>query len=202
MTLPINDTFTRANETPLGGNYTTVTGTTATINLSSNALIAATLVNSEAGYYWNADTFPNNQWGQLDGTTWTSGGGQVGVIFRANTSGVRTYYIATAGSGLVGSNITRRLTGTKTVLASESSTTWTPPFTVYADIIGQVITVRQGGPSGAITVTFNDTGGITSGAAGLFMTAVSTFADVIADNFRAGAARIPILMNKYRLHWA
>lgn len=212
MALPVNDTFTRGNETPLAGNYTHIQGGGATINLSGNALITATLTNSDAAYYWNADTFANDQWGSIDVTTWNTAtglGAWVGIDLRSDNTGgtVRTHYWAAAGGsgtpGFSGSVITRRLIGVKTTLASEAATNWgAAPFTVYAEVIGDVINIRQGSSSGTIVLTFTDTGGIASGNVGPFMAVFDTapFTDVICDNFQAGdvSAVATLVQTHYR----
>ena len=191
MSLPVNDTFTRADETPIGGNYTHIPGGTVTINLATNALISATAANGEGAYFWNADTFANDQWASLDATTASAASGYaIGVNLRADPTGAaRThYYLNANGPGAAGSAITRRLAGVKTVLNSEAATDWgAAPFTVYAEVIGSVLNLRQGGSSGSIVNTKDDTGGITSGNPGPFMFVVnsSEFSGLIADNFKA-----------------
>lgn len=191
LSLPVNDTFTRADETPLGGNYTHITGGSVLLNIATNALITSTAVNGECGYYWNADTFANDQWASLDATTaHATNSWAIGVNLRADTAGggsVRTHYYANAnGPGALGSSITRRLAGVKSVLTSEPTTNWgSAPFTVYAEISAQVINLKQGGAGGTTVLTFNDTGGITSGNPGPFMFPVSNHGDIIGDNFQA-----------------
>lgn len=195
MSLPVNDTFTRADETPLGGNYTHIsTGGTVLLNLASNALVTSTAANSECSYFWNADTFANDQWASLDATTNTATNGwAVGVNLRADISGsVRTHYYCNAGNngaGLnLGSTITRRLAGVKSVLTSEATTNWgSAPYTVYAEISAQVINIKQGGAGGTTVLTWNDAGGITSGNPGPFMFVIDSaqFANLIGDNFQA-----------------
>ncbi len=192
MSLPVNDTFTRADENPLAGNYTHIVGGSATLNLASNGLVCALTADSEAAYYWNADTFANDQWGSIDAIVFGGSGGSVGVNLRADNTGgsVRTHYICHGGNidatFLKGSAIIRRLAGVKTTLTSEAVTDWgTPPFTVYAEINGQLINVRQGGASGTIVSTANDIGGIASGNVGPYGTVKASGADTFMDNFKA-----------------
>lgn len=67
----ISDTFTRANETPLASPWVTLTGSTGTVNLSSNALARVTVgdlfqyYNHAAG--WNADQ--SSEWLYLTAIT-------------------------------------------------------------------------------------------------------------------------------------
>lgn len=194
MSLPVNDTFTRADESPLAGNYTKIGGGgggIANIYLVGNAIQATTAADSEAAFVWTADTFANDQWGSLDATTFGGGGGTVGINLRTDPTGVnRTHYYLVAGgqggSFLLGSSMTRRLAGVKTVLTSEAVTDWgAAPFPVYCEAIGDVLNIRQGGSSGSIVLTYTDTGGIASGSVGPFMTYKSTDTDIIADNFQA-----------------
>lgn len=64
------DNFNRANETPLAGNWTLVTNSQATFNLTSNEILStATGTTRGTSYRWNADTFGDNQYSQCSANT-------------------------------------------------------------------------------------------------------------------------------------
>lgn len=80
-----SDTFTRADQDPLAGNWTT-DGTLNTLKLSGNSVTYhSTTMPCEA--HWNAVTFNANQSSQVD-TTVTTGGPAV----RCSTDGSKNFY--------------------------------------------------------------------------------------------------------------
>lgn len=93
MSLPAIDAFTRANETPLAGNWTQCLGEPDALNLNTNHVVS---IASDSGYYWNADIFPDAQYVQAnithDAVAAPDSGS--GVIFRIMTNGaaLRNYH--------------------------------------------------------------------------------------------------------------
>lgn len=104
------DAFTRANETPLAGNWTTVTSDTA-FNLASNAVTYSN-VNNDAAAYRNDITPSADQYSQLALTvTGIGGGGQgFGVCCRASTV-ARTYYRLVADHSATNVELGARVAG-------------------------------------------------------------------------------------------
>jgi hypothetical protein len=87
----VSDTFDRANEDPIGGNWTKGTFSN-NLRINNNSVVPSTLW--QAGwYYWNADLFSNDQYSE--GTLTTAGGG---VVVRMSNS-TNTYYLWTYVSG-------------------------------------------------------------------------------------------------------
>jgi len=86
--LVVTDDFNRDNETPLAGNWTSGTGGGGTMNLTTNQVVYAGA--ATAWYYWNADSFGNDQYvkASIDRGTYMSG-----LVLRGQ-SGAFTFYLA------------------------------------------------------------------------------------------------------------
>jgi hypothetical protein len=183
-TLPVDD-FTRADETPLGGNYTAVP-VILTLNLASNQVVPS--AGGSCGAYRNDFTPGNDQWAQVDVTTFNTADAAMhpGPMLRIDpTAGVRTHYMGqVGGTGNNGSTLERRVGGIKTTVQQENSTVNAAPMTVYLEFKGQDYVMKINGVN---TLTpGNDAGGITSGRIGLFGYATDAAANVAIDNFTGG----------------
>jgi hypothetical protein len=161
------DAFTRANETPLAGNWTSpITGEQA-VNLTTNQVVTTSDNDSSARY--SGRTWANDHSSSaLITTPGSSGGNQgIGVCVRA-ASGARTYYrFIVDHAGASNAALHRVIAGAQTVLD-----TWTQTFTD-----GDRFTLRVNGPAsaaflevlraGASVRTFTDNSSLASGSPGL-----------------------------------
>lgn len=140
-----SDDFNRANETPLAGNWTTITGQTA-FNLATNQ-IAPSANGNDAGMYYNAITPTANQWASAAITspgTGASGQG-TGVAIRCST-GANTFIrcvIDAAGANNI--ELGALVAGVYTAAAG-----WPRTVTYVAGAVLKVSAV-----SNTITVTYN-----------------------------------------------
>jgi len=175
------DTFTRANETPLAGNWTTVTSETA-FNLASNAITPSNL-NNDCGAYRNDITPPNDQYSQLVLTvTNTGGGGQgLGVACRIAT-GARTYYRVVADHASPSANVElgKMIAGAFTVIWSRSAT-FTNGDALRLEVQGTTLRVYIAGVQVGADATDS---AIASGRFGISYSSVCTAAT--GDNWEGG----------------
>ena len=185
MSVQVSDDFNRADETPLAGNWTAVS-TLVAPNLASNQVVCSALGSNAV--IWNAASFGNDQWAQVDVTVWlTDSGLHPGPIVRGVT-GARTHYIGQSGcttTPMVGTNIERRVAGVKTVVANETATTFTAPFTMYLKVTGSTCDYDLR-VNGTTVLSGADAGGITSGSIGAFVYAAGDVANTAIDNFVGG----------------
>ena len=91
MTLPVGDNFNRADTSPIGGNWSTVAGLASTA-LVSNASTASSNA-SDSVSYWNAETFPNNQYSKATIAV-IVGSADIGITARCATN----FYLSIARS--------------------------------------------------------------------------------------------------------
>ena len=153
MALPATDNFNRANQNPIAGNWSVVTGW-ANAQLLSNAV--QNLGGAGAAIYWNGDIFDNNQYSQIKVT----GDFRGGAIVRVNGNVFYLWYYA-------GANVMRyyRVTGVEayTQLGSDISVTVNTNSILKLEISGSTLT---GYVDGVAQVTKTDTN-IVAGSAGI-----------------------------------
>jgi hypothetical protein len=164
-----SDNFTRANANPIGGNWSPlVAGQTA--QLLSNAVTSAT-AGTEGDSYWNALSWPNDQWSQVTVGLNTSGS-FVGVNVRMNTSGVKTTYrfIIEGATGSSGTYLLHKaISGTFTTLATGTLTV-NVGDTLTLAVVGTQLSCYW---NGLLINTVVDSS-ISSGAAGFEVDAVTS----------------------------
>lgn len=101
-----SDNFTRANENPLsdGGNWSTVTGSTA-LQIVSNLCESTSTPSFGATMYWNGVTWAPTQYAQVTSATLVnanSSGDDQGAIVRANGNSFYVGGVANQSSGTTG----------------------------------------------------------------------------------------------------
>lgn len=179
----VSDSFDRANENPLAGNWTVGTGSGETaFNLNGNIVVPNNLV-SDASAWWSGATWGNDQSSQakltVNGTAGSGAG--VGLTLRhIATASTKTFYrfvVDHAASNNV--NISRQITGSSTSLATFTVASWadgdTWQFTAVGPAAATVLTVyRNGGQVG----TFTDNSSIASGLPGLAYSSTETSASI------------------------
>ena len=165
-TTQVTDAFTRANENPLAGNWTTVTSETA-MQLTSNAVVPSAL-GSDCGARWNARSWTDDHSSSaLITCTGTGGTGEGPGLAVRVASGARTYYRFTINKS-PDAEIRRFIAGASTQIDH-----WTPA--VWAD--GDRFTFQVSGPASAAFLeilkngvsirTFTDNSSLASGSPGL-----------------------------------
>ena len=175
------DSFNRANQTPLAGNWTSTS-----LNLSSNHVVPASLGTDGRAYY-SGTTWPANQYSKAQlFVTGTAGGDQgMGLIVRQSTSAVTYYRLAVdhATSNNVG--LSKRVAGTYTSLATFTQS-WTDGDVWELRVIGARLQVFRNGTQVGTDVTDC---AIASGAAGIAYSSSETAASL--DNWEGGAVVNP-----------
>lgn len=179
-----NDTFDRANETPLAGNWTTITSETAW-NLSGNIAVPSSLA-ADCGVRYSGAAFQGDQSSSAKLSVNGTGGGGAGVGLAVRVaSGARTYYRFVLDHAATNNAELRRFVAG----ASAAIDTWTTG--VWSD--GQRFEFRVVGPTanailgvyldGALIRTFTDTAGTVpaSGSPGLSYS--STTSSASADDW-------------------
>lgn len=131
MALPATDDFNRANEDPLAGNWTTVTGRNA-LKIVSNA-VRGTVDATVNASQWNADTFADDQYSQVKcvGTVGNAKGPMVRVAAAANTF----YTFIYNGTNTLG--VYKCLAGTTTQIGANYSHTFVQNEVLKLAVAGQ-----------------------------------------------------------------
>lgn len=160
MTLPASDNF---SGTSLDSNWTVQAGGFSV----ASGVVSSTAGNNDSAAYWNADTFPNDQWSQI--TVNAVVNDWVGVLVRASGTGsTRNFYAfrATSSSNVPEWEITKEVAGVYTSLASGN----TPAGVATGDVMKLVVqgSTLTGYINGvAVTPTATDSS-LASGSAGIY----------------------------------
>jgi hypothetical protein len=176
------DNFNRANETPLGGNWTLSGAGDNDFNLSANHIVPANTSVDSVDWY-NAVVWPNNQYSKASIVApGTSAGGQgMGLCVRHATS-LRTYYgcvIDAAGASNV--QLFKMVAGTKTVIWTRTAT-YSSGAIMELQVQGTTLRVIYNGSQVGADATDS---AISTGNAGLYYS--STDASATLDNWEGGS---------------
>ena len=162
-----SDSFQRANANPIGGNWTQAyNGVGWSAGQLAGHLYECATAGDRADSYWNAATFPNDQWSTITVGSITGASSYVATDFRIAGADAGTYYdfawggAATGGSGTY--YMQRYASGTLTTIATGSMTV-SNGDTLTGCVIGTNIYIYQ---NGALIFLFTDSH-IASGSAGL-----------------------------------
>ena len=157
MTLPVGDQFNRADASPIGGKWTTITGQTG-LKIVSNEVTGITDGTSCAAY-WNADTFNNDQYSRV---TLTNVGviADVGACCRMSTSAASYYF---ANSNTTDKSLHKVIAGTYTVIAAVSFTNFVAGDILELQCSGSTLVFLKNGQF----VGLGTDSSLTSGPAGL-----------------------------------
>lgn len=141
LTVDPTDNFNRANETPLAGNWTKTGGSSSgTINLSSNQIVRAGTSNN-VGYYWNADTPPDDQWCEFDFISAVDSG----PACRSSTSAL-TFYFASIYTGPGGPfPVSKLVAGAHTALDTSSWGTLSSGDVIRIEAEGSTVRAKKNG---------------------------------------------------------
>jgi hypothetical protein len=169
-----SDNFNRANETPLAGNWTSVTGQPGTLNLSANAVSIGNAGNDAAYYY--TGTWANDQTSSVEVTASNSSAGAgAGPVVRAAT-GANTFYRAvvdSTGNYEVGKVIAGTFTSIRTGTVSFAN-----GLALKLSITGTTLTLFYNGTQVGATMTDSS---IASGKPGIGYS--STLTATTMDNW-------------------
>jgi len=157
MALPASDSFTRANSTDLGTDWTPQSGTVWGITSNEAALKGGT---SDAGEYWNADTPDANQWTQAALGSYLAGNSWVGPAVRCSTSAQTRYEVVDDADERF---LERVISGSFTTLDNDAASAAISGDVLYIEVTGSspninVTTKFNGSPDLSVT---NDAPGST-----------------------------------------
>lgn len=176
-----SDDFNRANESPLGGNWTSQNDSFP--NLANNRIEGA-LGNGRQDVYWNAATFSANQFSQVQVVTVSSGTQFVYAYVRMADNPTETRYaLRTDGATTI---IFRIVTGTQTQL-QDTSTTTTSGDTIRLSVVGTTLKAYK---NGSQIGTDQTDANIASGRPGF-----GVFETAILDNWSGGDVAINAWMS-------
>lgn len=164
-----SDNFTRADQNPIAGNWTSGAATLGNLKIASNRLVGAAGGGVDQAAYYNAVTFGNDQFSEIrvegGGSGVEVGGPMIGVM-----PGVNTYYVLECGNGAT-NRVHKLVGGTFTALQS-ISTTFGSGDSLTLERIGS--TLRAYKNRIQIGTDITDTS-ITTGIPGIYITGNSGF---------------------------
>lgn len=131
-----SDDFNRSNADPIGGNWSTSTGSIAMKIVSNEA--ASSGISSLS--YWSANTFPDNQFAQVKISTLEDGGPAVRV-----SASAKTYYALEVWSA--GARIRKVVNGTETNLGANFAITPSAGDVFRIEASGTTLTAYRNGSS-------------------------------------------------------
>lgn len=196
----ITDNFDRANETPLAGNWSTVTGNSA-FNLASNSITPSDLANNCAARY-SAITWGNDQSSKAAITgTGSSALEGPGLAVRC-ASGANTMYVLIVGDSGTSNAIVigRFIAGAFTSLAATTRTwaggdTW--EYTVHGPASAALLSAYH---NGTLVQSFTDNSSIGSGSPGVFYSSISDAATI--NDWTGTDGVVPIAdYRRFPKHW-
>lgn len=153
-----SDTFTGSDSDPIGGNWTTVTSA-GSLRRVSNSLAASSTTDSAA--YWNADSFANDQFSQIQATTLGTEA-DWGPAVRCSSSAFSIYFAAAWSPG---EKLAKFVSGSYSSVASVTTSNVTTSDTIRIEAEGSTLRwIKNGTTEGSSTDT-----SLTSGSAGVFI---------------------------------
>lgn len=191
-----SDNFTRANANPIGGSWSPlVTGHTAQI--LSNKVTSST-AGTPGDSYFNAQTWPNDQWSQI--TLGTIGSTSfAGIYVRMGTSGVQQGYafVITGGTGSsTGWNLQKFVSGTFTSLSTGTIGPVASGDKLTLAVVGTQLSAYWNG----VLVVVQTDSALTSGSAGFEVDALTSTANAAITAWQGGsivsAPAIPLIVGQ------
>ena len=177
------DAFTRADENPIAGNWTNISD----MKLASNQLVANVGV-GEKYCYWNANTFSNDQYSQVQ---FVSMSGSVGLVVRGSGAS-RDYYAVqryNGSSDTSGIQIFKYVSTTYTALATMEFT-WVANDYGRLTVSGSTLNYYMDASSPPTTFRISATDTThTSGFVGVY--GWTTVAESLYDNWEGGDLATP-----------
>ena len=152
----VADSFTRADASSLGTNWTTMASWTAP-HIASNAAVNNTAATSYAFAYYNAQTFSADQFSQATLSASPTGYNGVGVRVAVGDNGY--WFDCTTGTAL----LIKRVTGAQSNLVSAGFTTCATNDVMRIEAVGTQITAYKNG----VQVATASDSSLTSGTPGI-----------------------------------
>ena len=189
MSLPANDPL-QSGSTQVLTTYSANWTFALHSNISVNATGAFGTNANDVGAFWNADSFPNDQYAQVT-LTGSAAGAYLGVIVRASVVGGGQYYAFRASRGdstyqvgyWVGGVFTSNFSGTVTRTFADNDV-------IRLAVVGATLTAYHNGVSIFSTTDSN----LTSGSAGINTAAGA--GPPFMFNWQGGASTGPVLMGQ------
>ena len=181
-----SDPFSGVDANPIGGNWSQLSTQS---NFEAAQLVGhqytGTATAKGAASYWNALTWPADQWSQVTVNT-CAANSFVGLALRQNTAGVGTgYFCLFKGTlGTLGEfHIYKAVNNAFTELASGSTLLLNANDVLTASIIGTTISFYQNGNLVATTVD----SAIATGAAGIYVQPITSVANAAVSAWSGGS---------------
>lgn len=176
------DNFNRADEVPIAGNWTDL-GEVDQLYLGANTVLPES-ESQDASVYYNAVSFPNDQYSQANITSTNSAGdgAGMGVGVRANTPGASRNYYRLVIDAVASLNIelAKRVSGTYTRLWIRTQS-WSAGALIYLGVQGTTLVAKVAGT--AVGASQSDSA-IATGSGSLVHSSTTTGAT--ADNWEGG----------------
>lgn len=176
MALPASDDFNRANESPIGGNWTNIS-TANEFRLLANEVLR---LDTKALMYWNADSFDASHYSECKGISLSNAPAGPAVAVQPTT--VDCFLIVLRNTSI--QRFFKVVGGTETQLGADVSNPITTSSVCRIRIEGTLLTYSDDGVDIA-TRTDNSHSG---GAAGLYDGVSQKFDDWGGGNVAAGVA--------------
>lgn len=187
MSVLATDNFNRANENPIsdGGAWTSIGDTGNDFEVVTNQATAVG-VGADAGNLRTGITWPNDQYSQCKFITPSNAisvGNGAGCVVRGATGASRTQYECIGSSGIAGTALAKRVSGTYTSLAS-TATTWATNDIMYCEVRGSALVAKKNGSTTGMPNATDSA--IASGTAGLFNSVESGSNNPVIDDWEGG----------------
>jgi hypothetical protein len=146
------DTFTGADQNPLAGNWSNVSGTTGVVQrLSGTATEVVPLVNSAFSMvFWNAVAFPADQWCEMSFVA-QGAGSYDGPGVRVSSPGNGYVALYNAGAGTI--NLDKMTGGSPAAINAPVAAALTPGDKLRIEVVATTITVKI---NGVVKLTVTD----------------------------------------------
>jgi len=191
------DTFQRADANPIGGNWTQLyTGASFSPSQLASNTIEGSVAGNNSDSYWNAISWPNDQWVSIKVAALTDANCYAGINLRstpgafASANGYRIYVKGPFGVGAKYA-ITKYVNGTFSNLVAETTLTVSANDIITVSVIGNQISFYQ---NGNLITTLSDSSQ-TSGQAGVLNvpSAGAGVAGSRISSFSGGGTQVPLL---------
>ena len=159
-----SDNFNRANENPLAGNWTKLTGAGHDFQLITNEM-GGTGTTNDSAYYWNPDTPPNDQWSEIQAGTALGTTSDWGPCCRCSTTAFSLY---TASAFSTDEQLGKFITATYTTILSITTTNIVSGDILRVEVQGSTLRYLKNGVEQTGSPA-TDTS-LTSGRWGVYMT--------------------------------
>lgn len=179
MSTLASDTFNRANANPIGGNWTTGSGDGAMQITSNAAWPADNTLDSQA--YYNAVTWPADQWSEVAVTSGTIGGGTgFGVSARKSAAAATHYRLVVDRNASNNIELAKVVAGAFTLIWDRTSA-YSDGDVIRLEVQGTTLRAYRNGTQ--IGADSTDSG-IATGNAGIMYSSTDTAAK--GDNWNGG----------------